>query len=305
MMISFFIAFINFLRETKDAAMRKGRQAYTVLLIITDGIINDVELTKQALKEGSLMPLSVVIIGVGNANFSAMQFLDDFMINTQPPARDIVQFVQFSKHAHDRSSLTAATLEEIPQQLVNYFSRRNIQPLPMLSSSQLNINPDPYNEDIDIDLSLEFKGEDDIVVTGNVPFIDQTSYVLPPPTASPSLAVQPMQYSQGSGVPSAPYASQTQQYSSAPSYVASVPAPPPSASYAHQPQLYSSPSCGGAVNTQPPTAAFTAPSMVRVQVPPGVQPGQQVQLQNPQTGQLMCATVPQGAAPGSFFDVSF
>lgn len=266
MMISFFIAFINFLRETKDAAMRKGRQAYTVLLIITDGIINDVELTKQALMEGSLTPLSVVIIGVGNANFSAMQFLDDFMINTQPPARDIVQFVQFSKHAHDRSSLTAATLEEIPQQLVNYFSRRNIQPLPMLSSSQLNINPDPYNEDIDIDLSLEFKGEDDIVVTGNVPFIDQTSYVLPPPTASPSLAVQPMQYSQGSGVPSAPYASQTQQYSSAPSYVASVPAPPPSASYAHQTQQYSSPSCGGAMNTQPPTAAFTAPSMVRVQV---------------------------------------
>ena len=98
MMISFFIAFINFLRETKDAAMRKRRQAYTVLLIITDGIINDVELTKQALKEGSLTPLSVVIIGVGNANFSAMQFLDDFMINTQPPARDIVQFV----HRSDR-----------------------------------------------------------------------------------------------------------------------------------------------------------------------------------------------------------
>jgi hypothetical protein len=39
-------------------------------------------------------------------------------------------------------------------------------------------------------------------------------------------------------------------------------------------------------------------------VPPGVQPGQQVQVQNPRTGQFMLATVPQGVAPGGFFDVT-
>lgn len=261
--------------------MRKGRQAYTVLLIITDGIINDVELTKQALMEGSSAPLSVVIIGVGNANFSAMQFLDDFMTNTH--ARDIVQFVQFSKHAHDRSSLTAATLEEIPEQLVKYFTSRNIQPLPMMSSSQLNITPDPYNEETDIDLSLDFKGEEEIVVIGNAPVIDQTSYVLPPPnTISPSSATQPTQYSQSAGgvtaqpVPSAPYPPQTQQYS-APSYGTSTssftaPSPP----YEYTSQSFSSPSYeqvtaaplgpsinASFVNAQP---TISPPPMFRVQV---------------------------------------
>jgi hypothetical protein len=261
--------------------MRKGRQAYTVLLIITDGIINDVELTKQALMEGSSAPLSVVIIGVGNANFSAMQFLDDFMINTS--ARDIVQFVQFNKHAHDRSSLTAATLEEIPDQLVKYFTSRNIHPLPMLSSSQLNVSPDPYNEETDIDLSLDFKGEDEIVVIGNAPVIDQTSYVLPPPdAASPSIAAQPAQYSLSAvgvtalPVPSAPYLPQTQPYS-APSYgTSSASSTAPSAPYGYTSQPYSSPSfehittvpLGSSINASFANAqpTVTPPSMIRVQV---------------------------------------
>jgi len=261
--------------------MRKGCQAYTVLLIITDGIINDVELTKQALMEGSSAPLSVVIIGVGNANFSAMQFLDDFMINTS--ARDIVQFVQFSKHAHDRSSLTAATLEEIPDQLVKYFTSRNIQPLPLLSSSQLNVTPDPYNEETDIDLSLDFKGEDEIVVIGNAPVIDQTSYFFPPPnTSSPSIEAQPAQYSQSAGgvtalpVPSAPYVPQTQSYSAPPYGTSSASSTAPSAPYEYTSQPYSSPSYehittvplgssinASFVNAQP---TVTPPSMIRVQV---------------------------------------
>jgi len=291
--------------EDHEAAMRRGRQAYNVLLIITDGVISDINPTKRALVEGSLTPLSVVIIGVGNADFSAMQFLDDFMINAVPPARDIVQFVQFSRHSHDKSSLTAATLEEIPQQLVTYFTTRNMPPLPMMSTSQLNVTPDPYNEETDIDLSLDFKGEDEIVLLGNAPVINNTSYTLPPPVAPPSYASQSQQYTPNSAytqqgsAPSAPYATESQQYSSSftsPQQGSAIAVP---SSYSSPAQQYSS----SYASPQPVVAAATVPSTFRVQVPPGVNPGQQVQVQNPQTGQLMLVTVPQGVAPGGIFDV--
>ena len=49
---------------------------YFVLLIITDGAITDMEATKTALVQASQLPMSIIIVGVGNADFDAMEFLD-------------------------------------------------------------------------------------------------------------------------------------------------------------------------------------------------------------------------------------
>lgn len=49
---------------------------YFVLLIITDGAIMDMQPTVDAIVEASFLPLSIVIVGVGNADFSAMNALD-------------------------------------------------------------------------------------------------------------------------------------------------------------------------------------------------------------------------------------
>ena len=46
------------------------------MLIITDGIINDMEKTINEIVRGSVMPLSIVIVGVGDADFSGMDQLD-------------------------------------------------------------------------------------------------------------------------------------------------------------------------------------------------------------------------------------
>lgn len=40
---------------------------YFVLLIITDGIISDMHLTKRAVIEASTLPISIIIVGVGDA----------------------------------------------------------------------------------------------------------------------------------------------------------------------------------------------------------------------------------------------
>ena len=48
------------------------RQQYTVLLVLTDGVINDMDSTKAALIEASVEPLSVVVVGLGEADCTDM-----------------------------------------------------------------------------------------------------------------------------------------------------------------------------------------------------------------------------------------
>ena len=106
-------------------ASRNGNQCYTILLIVTDGAVSDVQATARCLEEVSNTPLSVVIVGVGNADFTSMRFLDDF---SGPGKRDIAQFVEFNKHSHSSQSLTLETLDEIPAQLTSYFQSRGVSP---------------------------------------------------------------------------------------------------------------------------------------------------------------------------------
>eukprot|EP00854_Cymbomonas_tetramitiformis_P002444 gene2444-3178_t len=49
---------------------------YSILLIITDGIISDMDDTIQQIVQASDLPLSIVIVGVGDANFQSMVDLD-------------------------------------------------------------------------------------------------------------------------------------------------------------------------------------------------------------------------------------
>jgi hypothetical protein len=51
-------------------------QMYHILLILTDGDIHDMPQTKDLIVECSLYPLSIIIVGVGNADFSRMVELD-------------------------------------------------------------------------------------------------------------------------------------------------------------------------------------------------------------------------------------
>ena len=54
-------------------AIRAQRNKYLVLLILTDGAIHDMEDSIRSLVGASQLPLSVLIIGVGNDDFSSME----------------------------------------------------------------------------------------------------------------------------------------------------------------------------------------------------------------------------------------
>jgi hypothetical protein len=153
--------------SSNDAAQRKGQQAYTILLILTDGEVTDVKATASVLGQISDCPLSVVIVGIGNANFKAMQFLDD---SAGPGQRDIAQFVQFSKHKHSSVSLTSETLHEIPNQLVSYFQSKGIAPCPALNRSDSTMSLEAEEEEID--LSLDIQGDEIVVTSGGDAFVN-------------------------------------------------------------------------------------------------------------------------------------
>lgn len=51
-------------------------QQYYVLLLLTDGVLSDMEDTKAAIIKASRLPMSVIIVGVGQADFKDMNELD-------------------------------------------------------------------------------------------------------------------------------------------------------------------------------------------------------------------------------------
>nr|XP_053650266.1 copine-9-like [Cherax quadricarinatus] len=101
-------------------------------LIITDGIISDLPETRKALVHASSLPMSVIIVGVGNEDFSAMEQLDgdDNRLSAEGKyaERDIVQFVELKKFLSDNHQLSQAqlsqdVLREIPAQLLAFMRR--------------------------------------------------------------------------------------------------------------------------------------------------------------------------------------
>ena len=115
---------------------------YHILMILTDGIIVDQQKTIDALVEGSFLPLSVIIIGIGNDHFKEMIQLDGDDIplissNGIKRMRDLVQFVPFNKFRNDPNELAAQVLEEVPRQIMEYYTMNNIFPY-NLAMSQIN-----------------------------------------------------------------------------------------------------------------------------------------------------------------------
>ena len=146
--------------NSQETANAKGEQAYGVLLIITDGEVTDRDATAACLDEISDCPLSVVIVGVGETDFTSMHFLDDC---SGPGKPNITQFVEFNRHKHDALSLTAATLDEIPSQLVNYFTRKGIPPGKEIHLDEEEILVPPEEEE-EIDLALKFGDDGKIMI---------------------------------------------------------------------------------------------------------------------------------------------
>ncbi len=109
----------------------------------------------QAIVDASTLPLSIIIIGVGNADFSYMEELDGDSVRVTAPdgraaARDIVQFVAIRDFlSGNRGSEIARVLvakevlEEVPGQLVSFMKSRRIRPGRPRTGLPSQLPPDP------------------------------------------------------------------------------------------------------------------------------------------------------------------
>jgi len=151
-----------------DAKLR-GQQAYSILLIVTDGSVTDLEHTKRSIASVSDAPLSIIIVGVGAADFTAMQEIDDMELG-----RDIVQFVPMNEFSSSREALTAATLDEVPTQLVQYFMSNGILPMKQVALDEDNIVRDPYQKDTEINLQFYTGADGAAAIGGGTGYYDDS-----------------------------------------------------------------------------------------------------------------------------------
>ncbi|KAL7982730.1 hypothetical protein Chor_010328 [Crotalus horridus] len=133
------------------ASIKDGSQ-YFVLLIITDGVISDMAQTKESIVHAAKFPMSIIIVGVGPAEFDAMEELDGDEVRVSSRGvyaeRDIVQFVPFrdyvdrtGNHVLSMARLARDVLAEIPDQFLSYMRVRGIKPSPA---------PPPYTPPIHV-----------------------------------------------------------------------------------------------------------------------------------------------------------
>jgi Copine len=129
----------------QEVAHDEGKLSYTILLILTAGNVEEKEETKQQLLAASRDPLSVVIVGIGDTDYSNMEFLDSFDPQKEE-GRDITKFVRFNDYK-SYNALTEAVLDEIPGQLAGYFYERGIMPGQDEGFSQDLVEVQPPDDD--------------------------------------------------------------------------------------------------------------------------------------------------------------
>lgn len=116
---------------------------YYIFLILTDGLINDMEATIDEIVRATTLPVSIIIVGIGDEDFTSMNVYvyilsyysldaDDVPLYSKKLGkkmeRDIVQFVAFNEYKNDPIELAKQTLEEVPRQLVSYMTSKGISP---------------------------------------------------------------------------------------------------------------------------------------------------------------------------------
>jgi len=111
---------------------------YNVLLILTDGEIMDMDDTVSAIIQAAQLPMSILIVGIGNSEFANMEILDGDKVRLAAhgktaerdivQVRDIVQFVEFRNFKNRGDALAAELLAELPGQFLAYCRARNIMP---------------------------------------------------------------------------------------------------------------------------------------------------------------------------------
>ena len=78
-----------------------------------------------------MLPVSIVVVGIGNFDFELMQFLDsdqERLVNNLgiSQKRDNLQFVKQNDYENDISELKKQILQELPDQIEDYMCMKGL-----------------------------------------------------------------------------------------------------------------------------------------------------------------------------------
>ena len=121
--------FASVIKEFKRRAEQNNNNYdfnYNISLIISDGYLQDINETIDSIIEASILPISFIIIGVGDDVNSDMKILNGEngkLISSKGVvlSKDIIQYVHFNDYANDLTKLAEAVLKYIPGQISDYY----------------------------------------------------------------------------------------------------------------------------------------------------------------------------------------
>ena len=104
----------------------KNKLNYNILLIISDGKVHDINEIIDSIIESSKLPLSIVIIGIGDDVTKDVKRLNGENgklrnYKGEVLEKDIVQYVHFNDFNENIDKLTQEVFRYIPQQIKDYF----------------------------------------------------------------------------------------------------------------------------------------------------------------------------------------
>lgn len=130
----------------------RNSSRYYTFLLLTDGRNLDINETIEQVVISSSLPISTIIVGIGDADFSNMSFLDSdtgplfSQISQTFSQRDNIQFVEFNKFKHDSEKFAREVLFELPRQMVSrlkifaHFHSSSIFPAYLNASKSLPVS---------------------------------------------------------------------------------------------------------------------------------------------------------------------
>jgi len=104
---------------------------YCTLLILIDGAFDDLNEVKNLIVEASKLPISIIIVGIGNANFDKLEIFNDKEKPIVAPSngekiyREMVQFLRHVKFDTE-DMLAEKALHKLPIQLMEYCKMKGL-----------------------------------------------------------------------------------------------------------------------------------------------------------------------------------
>ncbi|CAO4364994.1 unnamed protein product [Caenorhabditis nigoni] len=124
---------INYVTRMSHRSGFRGLH-YHVLALFTRGEVTDLKEIQQALNSASDAPLSILIIGMGDYDFSPLQKLCS---KRKDGRRDVVQFIHLKSLLNgaeapwlNKSRIAETALRHVPQHMVQYMHNANIAAKP-------------------------------------------------------------------------------------------------------------------------------------------------------------------------------